>query len=67
VASVLVMVTFVCHLQGNQGADKLAGRASAMPSPGPEAAVGTPRCAAGGAVSTWTVDQLYCDYCAWRG
>jgi hypothetical protein len=48
---------------GNEEADKLARQVSAMPLPGPEPALGTPRYLAREAIRTWTVNQ---HYCAWR-
>jgi hypothetical protein len=48
---------------GYEEADKLAIQASAMLLPGPELALGIPRCSAREAIRTWTVNQ---HYCAWK-
>jgi hypothetical protein len=47
----------------NEEADKLARQVSAMLLPGPEPALGIPRCVAREAIRTWTVNQ---HYSAWK-
>jgi hypothetical protein len=42
---------------GNEEADKFAQQASAMPLPGPEPALGIPKCSATEAIRTWTENQ----------
>jgi hypothetical protein len=51
------------HL-GNEEADRLARRVSAMPLHGPEPTLGVPRCSAREAIRAWTMKQ---HYCSWRG
>jgi ribonuclease HI len=48
---------------GNEEADKLARQTSAMPLPGPEPALGIPKCSAREAIRTWSVKQ---HHNAWR-
>jgi hypothetical protein len=60
----LVWVLGRSGILGNEESDRLARRASAMPLPGPELALGIPRCLAREVIRTWTMNQ---HYFAWRG
>jgi ribonuclease HI len=48
-----------CGIPGNEEADKLARKASAMPLLCPEPALGIPRCSAREAIRNWTECQHY--------
>jgi hypothetical protein len=52
-----------CGILGNEEADKLARQASAMRLPGPELALGIPKCSARKAIRTLTENQ---HHSAWR-
>jgi hypothetical protein len=52
-----------CGIIGNEEDDKLARQASAIPLPGPEPALGIPKCSAREAIRTWTENQ---HHSAWR-
>jgi hypothetical protein len=53
----LVWALVHCGILGNKEAGKFARQASAMPLPGAEPALGTPKCSAREAIVTWSVNQ----------
>jgi hypothetical protein len=53
----LIWVPGLCGILGNEQADKLARQVSGMPLPGPEPALGIPKCSTRGAIRTWNDNQ----------